>query len=230
VIVFFVLSGFVIACASDERDRTLGQYALNRLSRLWSVSLPALVPGFVISPFVSPSFLTSEPSDDSLRTAANALFLGQSWFLDLTPPMNAPFWSLNYEAWFYAIFGAYMFLPRRTRTPITILLATRAEDLANAAVLAVGRLALLEHRSLAIVGKRSDGVHSARCFLGQVAKGAGLLAFPGCPLTDYPLAILVTMNFYDDHTCRWPGDKGHPGICLADTAGRLVHPDDLCIP
>jgi peptidoglycan/LPS O-acetylase OafA/YrhL len=57
VIVFFVLSGFVIAYVTDGRDRTIGQYALNRLSRLWSVALPALAFGFVVSRFVGTSVL-----------------------------------------------------------------------------------------------------------------------------------------------------------------------------
>jgi peptidoglycan/LPS O-acetylase OafA/YrhL len=52
VIVFFVLSGFVIAYVTDGHDRTLGQYALNRLARLWSVALPALAFGLLVSHFV----------------------------------------------------------------------------------------------------------------------------------------------------------------------------------
>jgi peptidoglycan/LPS O-acetylase OafA/YrhL len=56
VIVFFVLSGFVIAFVTDGRDRTLAGYALNRLSRLWSVALPALGFGLILSRFVAIPF------------------------------------------------------------------------------------------------------------------------------------------------------------------------------
>ena len=41
VIVFFVLSGFVISWAA-ERDGTAREYILNRASRIYSVALPAL--------------------------------------------------------------------------------------------------------------------------------------------------------------------------------------------
>src|SRR5215210_909306 len=41
VIVFFVLSGFVIFRAA-ERDGTAREYILNRASRIYSVALPAL--------------------------------------------------------------------------------------------------------------------------------------------------------------------------------------------
>ncbi len=45
---FFVLSGFVIAYVTDGHDRTLADFTLNRLSRLWSVALPALVFGVIL--------------------------------------------------------------------------------------------------------------------------------------------------------------------------------------
>ena len=43
VIVFFVLSGYVIAYVSAERERTLGEYAINRFARLYSVVFPGLI-------------------------------------------------------------------------------------------------------------------------------------------------------------------------------------------
>ena len=55
VIVFFVLSGFVMAYVTDRRDRSQADYALDRLSRLWSVALPALGFGIVLGPYVSQS-------------------------------------------------------------------------------------------------------------------------------------------------------------------------------
>ena len=83
VIVFFVLSGFVIAYVTDGRDRTLADYALNRLSRLWSVALPALGFGMVLFHFVGHSAFSPEPADPGtlMSTAANALFVAQAWFL-----------------------------------------------------------------------------------------------------------------------------------------------------
>ena len=43
VIVFFVLSGFVIAWVTETRERTLEEYALSRVARLYSVIVPAFV-------------------------------------------------------------------------------------------------------------------------------------------------------------------------------------------
>src|SRR5271167_106999 len=43
VLVFFVLSGFVIAWVSDTRERTLEEYGLSRVARLYSVIIPAFV-------------------------------------------------------------------------------------------------------------------------------------------------------------------------------------------
>ncbi len=46
VIVFFVISSLAIAYAA-ERDGNRGKFVFNRLTRLWSVLLPALVLTFV---------------------------------------------------------------------------------------------------------------------------------------------------------------------------------------
>src|ERR1700756_3943754 len=43
VLVFFVLSGFVIAWVSDTRERTLEEYGLSRGARLYSVVITAFV-------------------------------------------------------------------------------------------------------------------------------------------------------------------------------------------
>ncbi len=218
VIVFFVLSGLVIAYVADGRDRTLGQYALNRLSRLWSVALPALAFGLVVSRFVGTSVLAPEPADGAalLRTAANALFLGQSWFLDLSPPFNGPFWSLNYEAWFYAMFGAWVYLPRRVGVPAALLLAITAGPkillmlpcwlLGVLLYRNIGRWRLSERVAAALWAsslvaallliKSALGTTIHDAFRTEWPQAARLLVYSGYPATDYPLAILVTMNFY----------------------------------
>ena len=48
VIVFFVLSGYVIAYVSTERERTPGEYAINRCARLYSVVFPALIATVIL--------------------------------------------------------------------------------------------------------------------------------------------------------------------------------------
>ncbi len=44
VIVFFVLSGFVIAYITDTKENTLPSYAASRISRIYSVAVPTVVP------------------------------------------------------------------------------------------------------------------------------------------------------------------------------------------
>ena len=218
VIVFFVLSGFVIAYVTDGRDRTLAGYTLNRLSRLWSVVLPALGFGMVLFHFVSHSVFSPEPADRGtlLSTAANALFVGQAWFLDWAPPLNGPFWSLNYEAWYYAIFGAWVYLPRRTKALVATVLAILAGPkilllmpcwllgvlvywnierwrLSDRAAATLWACSLI---SAVLLIKSAIGTALHDRFLASWPKTAALLAYSGYPLTDYALALLVALNFY----------------------------------
>ena len=130
VVVFFVLSGFVIAYACDRKDTGLFDYALSRLVRLWSVAVPALVLGMVLWALLPSPDAASAPSR-SLRDAAgaslaNLLFLGESWAGERLPPFNGPFWSLNYEAWYYAIYAAFVFTPGRKRWPVAVLVCVLA--------------------------------------------------------------------------------------------------------
>src|SRR6266436_803526 len=48
VLVFFVLSGFVIAWVTETRERTLEEYALSRLARLYSGIIPAFIAAAVL--------------------------------------------------------------------------------------------------------------------------------------------------------------------------------------
>jgi peptidoglycan/LPS O-acetylase OafA/YrhL len=121
VLVFFVLSGFVIAFVSETRERTLEEYCLSRFAQLYSVILPAFIAtaaldglAVVLNPG---SNLGSgqdwlHPVSDYLLSA---LFLGANWTLSVQPGSNVPFWSLNYEAWYYGLFAAAVFLQGRGR-------------------------------------------------------------------------------------------------------------------
>ena len=116
VMVFFVLSGFVIAYVADQKERTLKSYSISRFARLYSVAVPAIVltviadaVGSRLSPglYDASWFATDEPA---LRIAANLLFVNELWFASVRPFSNVPFWSLGYEFWYYAIFAAAFYL------------------------------------------------------------------------------------------------------------------------
>jgi peptidoglycan/LPS O-acetylase OafA/YrhL len=113
VIVFFVLSGFVISWAA-ERDGGAREYILNRASRIYSVALPALALTWVTDTFL---ILYYPGTLDVLYQYAAVwkylpLFLTFStdfWFLSEDAFSNIPYWSLCYEVWYYVVFGALVF-------------------------------------------------------------------------------------------------------------------------
>ena len=115
--VFFVLSGFVIAYVTDKRETTLGSYAINRLSRIYSVVIPALIVTFVLDQIgrhSNPSFyaVTDTSSDSLIRQYGESLvFINQLWFQDIRPGSGISYWSLGYEVWYYIIFGLVVLLP-----------------------------------------------------------------------------------------------------------------------
>jgi peptidoglycan/LPS O-acetylase OafA/YrhL len=122
VLVFFVLSGFVIAAVTETREPNLEDYALSRAARLYSVILPAFLLtaaldglGKAIDPTLYGPAWGHSMAHPALGYALSAVFLGESWILTLLPGQNVPFWSLNYEAWYYALFAAAFFLRGRVR-------------------------------------------------------------------------------------------------------------------
>ena len=117
VVLFFVLSGLVIAYAAEQKDRGPGRFFFNRATRMYSVALPALIIGFVLDK--SGAHLNPEAY---MGPWYNALSLGQNLFYGLTFSSewgvvwgvrlgsNGPYWSLSYEVAYYLIFGAAIFL------------------------------------------------------------------------------------------------------------------------
>ena len=121
VMVFFVLSGFVIAWITETRERTVDEYALSRVARLYSVIVPASILTAVLDHIgmrIDPGLYG--PKTIELRNrgplnvfrgyALSLVFFGQSWFLMMFPGSDISFWSVNFEAWYYTLFGAAMFL------------------------------------------------------------------------------------------------------------------------
>lgn len=131
VILFFVISGFVIAHVAARPTLNFRNYASDRLSRLLSVTAPALLLGLVITLSIG-SQLNSIPAakhlgdvamslDQALlRAGINLMFCGQLWGLNSMAPLNGVFWSLNYEFWYYLIFAAWHF----SRPPLRAILVT----------------------------------------------------------------------------------------------------------
>ena len=133
VLVFFVLAGFVIAWVSYTRERTLEEYGLSRVAWLYSVIIPALLltaaldsVGKAIDPRLYGPEWGHSMAHPVIDYALSALFLGESWTIRVLPGLNVPYWSLNYEAWYYVLFAATMFLRGRPRLVIVIVAALLA--------------------------------------------------------------------------------------------------------
>ena len=219
VIVFFVLSGFVIAYITDTRERLWTTYTASRLSRVYSVALPAVLLTVVLdaagrqlypAPYAYPfdNFL--------LRSAASLLMLNEVWFVSITSFSNVPYWSIAYEVWYYAGFGLLMFLPKRVAWAALILLALvlgpKVVLLAPIWVLGVvlyrwQRLqALPEPLAWLLVLGSSVGI-AAFMSVGLTEQAAGIFrsqvgdkwytqfTFSKFFLGDYLLGVLVFLNF-----------------------------------
>lgn len=126
VSVFFVLSGFVITFVVNTKERNPRDYSIARISRLYSVLVPAVVlsglvlligvhldPGYMASwtsPAANLGFLAPHPV---LRFGAQSilslLFLNSVHNHEGYPAMNSPVWSLSFEAAYYALFGIALF-------------------------------------------------------------------------------------------------------------------------
>ena len=133
VTVFFVLSGFVIGYVTEMRERDLRAYAVNRAARILSVALPALALTFLLDRIGlahDPELYLRHPSflnpPAAVQYIASALFLNEVWGLNISPGSNLAYWSLGYEVWYYVIYGAALFTPRRYRTAASIATAVLA--------------------------------------------------------------------------------------------------------
>ncbi|MEM7327978.1 MAG: acyltransferase [Pseudomonadota bacterium] len=120
VVIFFVLSGLLISYTAEKRaDEGPSLFAADRLSRLWSVAIPALILCYILDIFgqaVAPDMYAIVGYDGGLSwqsLLAGASFTNEIWFLSFQPGSNGPYWSLGYEAWYYAIFAGFFFAPAR---------------------------------------------------------------------------------------------------------------------
>lgn len=121
VMVFFVLSGLVIAHVATTKETALRDYAASRLARLWSVAVPALAITLALDLWgksVNPAAYAEwwfQGDQPVLRLAAAASFTNELWFASIRPFSNGPYWSLGYEFWFYAIFAGLAYFRGRKR-------------------------------------------------------------------------------------------------------------------
>jgi peptidoglycan/LPS O-acetylase OafA/YrhL len=220
VVVFFVLSGYVIAQVTATKESDWRAYAASRLARVYSVVLPALALTLMLDAVgrtLSPTIYAGYPFDNlSLRLAVSMLMLNELWGMSVTCLSNVPYWSITFESWYYLMYGLWCFAPSRWRLPLlsAALLAAGPKILLLAPLWILGvtlvrrvpvqsmptwlAWAGLAFSWFAIVWVHRAGVLQALHEWTHAAVGQELdreMTFSKYVLGDYVLALLVAMNF-----------------------------------
>lgn len=170
--VFFVLSGFVISHTSKEKNHDLREYLLARLSRLYSVAVPALLIAFFVDQLgrrLTPELYPGWTEDAPVwRLLSGLVFINELWFTSVRMPSNDPYWSIGYEFWYYMIFGAAFYL----RGVVRVLATSAALAIAGPKILILAPiffLGVLAHRFVGKVGLVTGGLMFGASLLAYVA-------------------------------------------------------------
>jgi peptidoglycan/LPS O-acetylase OafA/YrhL len=128
VVVFFVLSGYVIAYVAKEREKNWQEYSASRFARIFSLALPVVL----ITPILDTVGTSIDPSTyignttqnfALLRIVTSLLFANEVWGIAITTFSNVPYWSLCYEVWYYVAFAIFLFAPRQYRWALILAIA-----------------------------------------------------------------------------------------------------------
>jgi peptidoglycan/LPS O-acetylase OafA/YrhL len=131
VVVFFVLSGYVISHVVEQREKTAIEYFGSRISRLYSVLLVALLVtaasdgmGAAIAPefYKAHNFIAKPGWVGYLATLTFVNEFQIFHWGGIVAGSNSPLWSLSFEAAFYLAAGIVLFWKSRLRWLALILL------------------------------------------------------------------------------------------------------------
>lgn len=205
VIMFFVLSGFVIAYVSNNKEKSFKPYMTSRFARLYSVVIPALILTLIadmIGRSIDPSMYVGKHYQDALpilRVVTNLLFLNELWFISVRPFSNGPFWSLPYEFWYYVIYAICFYYAGLKR----FILAIVAMLIAGPKILLLFPIWLFGVGVYHVCKKDRLGLWGALAFTIIPLIGYATLKKMGAH--DYALQIMIDTFGYDftHHNLRW---------------------------
>lgn len=197
VVVFFVLSGFVIALTAQRKDATLGDFAFARATRILSVALPALLLGWGLdqwgaalapqdyyAPFYAPLPLG--------ETLVRGLSFSNEWAgMSARLGTNGPYWSLSYEVAYYALFAVAFYLRGARRALLLI---------AGVVVFGLNILLLMPAWLLGV------------WLYFRMQNGAEMSALRGGALAAFPVvvyAVALALNLPDQLRAIQPTVPGH---------------------
>ncbi len=168
VMIFFVMSGYVIAYVVNERENTLNKYVLARCARLFSVIIPALIITLICNELGN--YLISESYKGPWNTNEEyywsryivALFFGQAiWSGGFSPTNNGAFWSITYEAAYYAFFAIWIFIPSLKTKSILLVVLAAVVGPTVVLLLPIWMMGVAVYK----IHRRNFQVHPAICFI-----------------------------------------------------------------
>lgn len=158
--VFFVLSGFVMWITTHGKPVTTLEFYGKRIRRIvplyWAVTIAAALVAFAL-----PQILKSTVFDLP-HIAASLAFL--PWVNPADPegkmimPLIVPGWTLNYEMYFYFLFGALLLFKQSLRLVLLVALLAAIVTLCllspvqNTATIFYGNLIVFEFAAGAVIG------------------------------------------------------------------------------
>lgn len=192
VIVFFLLSGYVIAYVAETKETTPRRFWVSRLARIYSVALPALAITLVadaIGQSVNPGYYANGLTTNdhaAVRLGASLVFANELWFVSIMPFSNSPWWSLCYEMSYYALFSLWCFGGARRWLWVALAaLLVGPKILLLAPIWALG--AALYHWKLERLG---DGTAALLWLASTAVIGAWLALDLGAPLSHWTSELL----------------------------------------
>ncbi|HEY4547035.1 MAG TPA: acyltransferase [Pedomonas sp.] len=225
VMVFFVLSGLVIASTTVRQGRSLRSFTIARLARIYPVVIPAIILSFGLYGLagwlgINDADWAQDPNYSLTTLFGSLLFLNESWNSGMILPWNFPYWSICYEVFYYALFACLVFGRGVWRWLFFIAFALVAGPrvLALAPVWALGVWIALDPRlrlrsptlGLALVLATwpvilwigmADWDDGLKTWLHFTVPGWWRLVSSEKVLTDYLLGLLVMANFIGFHAC-----------------------------
>jgi len=229
VMLFFVLSGYVIAHTAAHRDRELGAFVLNRCARLYSVALPAVALTVVLDQIgraLAPALYLGfqyQGGEPLLRAWRALCFTHELWFDSWRLFSNGPYWSLGYEFWYYALFACAWYLrgTRRALAPVAVTALVGPKILLLLPVWGLGVLVFRINERHVPAPRVGAALWLASIALYSAFRGWGLpqvlldwtygqwgrdfvehsLRWSNEFLASYVIGLLVAMNIVGMHAC-----------------------------
>lgn len=188
--VFFVISGFIMWVISDRRPMTPQGFLLDRIRRIapsyWLVT-SVMIAGALVGLFPNLKLTGAHILSSLFFIPAYSPSTGEIW------PVLVQGWTLNFEMFFYILFAAALFLPRRWR--LVYLTAIFGSFFLIGLVFKPAS-PVLNTYTRSIILEFLGGVLLAELWIRRWIAGTSLgLAFVGASLVGFAMIFLIGADF-----------------------------------